>query len=318
MGLISVLKTIRRRLLSIRGDWVPDKPMLLWRHVARHRRVPNLFRPKRFNEKILARIMFDRRPILSTMADKYAVRDHVRARIGNAALPRLLHVTNDPRTIPFDTLPASFVVKPTHGANWVRVVHDKSALDRGELIAACNGWLGQNYHAITRERAYRNVPPRILVEELVDDGRGKTPNDYKLFVFNGRTEFILVVMGRFEERSHVMMTPDWRPVDVTWVFAGRRGPPPPPPPHLSGMLEAATRLGQDLDFARIDFYDTPEKLFFGELTATPGCGLERCEPASFDRVLGAHWQLVLESPPAGSGRALGNIEPDVYRLNGSS
>ncbi len=292
MDLVQILKTFRWRLLRVKGDRVPDRPMLLWRYVMRHRRLPNLFRPRRFNDKILMRIMFDRRPVLATMADKYAVREHVRARIGDTSLPALLHVTTDPRTIPFDTLPDSFVVKPTHGANWVRVVRDKSGLDREELIATCNGWLARNYHAVTREWAYRDVIPRILVEELVDDGHGITPNDYKLFVFDGRTAFILVIMGRFEERSHVMMTPDWQPVDVTWIYAGRRGTPPPPPVHLSGMLQAARRLGRDLDFVRIDFYDTPDKLFFGELTATPGCGLERCEPDTFDRTLGSYWHLV--------------------------
>ena len=67
--------------------------------------------------------MFDRRPILAVMADKFAVREHVRQRVGEHLLPELLHVTTDPRTIPFDSAAGpKFVVKPTHGANWVRVV----------------------------------------------------------------------------------------------------------------------------------------------------------------------------------------------------
>ena len=288
---VKLLKSSCRRLLNrFSSDWVPDRPLLVWRYIARHRRLPNLVRPTRFTEKILRRIMFDRRPILAVMADKFAVREHVRQRVGEHLLPELLHVTTDPRTIPFDTLPEKFVVKPTHGANWVRVVTDRSLVDRRELIATCQGWLRQNYHAVTREWAYRNVTPRIVVEELIDDGNGITPHDYKLFVFNGRTEFILVIMGRFEERSHAVLTPDWQPVDVIWPYTGRPGTAAPPP-HLAEMLRAAEQLGCDMDFVRIDFYDTPEKLFFGELTATPGCSLERWEPASFDRTLGSYWTV---------------------------
>ena len=297
---VKLLKSFKRRLIgSVRSDRVPDRPLLVWRYMVRHRRLPNLVRPQRFTEKILWRIMFDRRPVLGVMADKFAVRRHVRERIGEQVLPELLHVTTDPRTIPFDSLPDRFVVKPTHGANWVRVVTDKSMVDRGELIATCNGWLGQNYHAVTREWAYKGVTPRIVVEELIDDGNGITPNDYKLFVFNGRIEFILVIMGRFEERSHAVVTPDWQPVDVVWPYTGRPGTATPPP-HLAEMLEAAERLGRDMDFVRIDFYDTPDKLFFGELTATPGCSLERWDPLSFDRRLGSFWTL--DRSAGGKGR----------------
>ena len=55
------------------------------------------------------------------------------------------------------------------------------------------------------------------------------------------------------------------------------------------MIEAAEALAQGIDFVRADFYDTPDRLFFGELTATPGCGLDRFDPPSFDRTLGALW-----------------------------
>ena len=37
--------------------------------------------------------------------------------------------TSDPAAIPFADLPQRFVVKPTHGSGWVRVVLDKAALD---------------------------------------------------------------------------------------------------------------------------------------------------------------------------------------------
>jgi TupA-like ATPgrasp len=43
----------------------------------------------------------------------------------------------------------------------------------------------------------------------------------------------------------------------------------PRPRHLQQMIAAAETLACDLDFSRADFYDTPDSLYFGELTTTP-------------------------------------------------
>ncbi len=63
------------------------------------------------------------------------------------------------------------------------------------------------------------------------------------------------------------------------------------------MIAAAEALARGIDFVRADFYDTERKLFFGELTSTPGCGLDRFEPPSFDRTLGALWQRPRRAKP---------------------
>ena len=287
MALVFATRRLRRVLESRRA---PSGVVLLSRFIACHRRIPNLVRPRLFTDKILHRIMFDRSKRLRVMADKFEVRGYVADQGCAALLPELLHVTTEPSAIPFDLLPDRFVIKPSHGANWVRVVTDKRTLDRDEMIRTCNSWLAQNYYDITREWGYDGITPRILVEELIDDGNGITPHDYKLFTFDGRTEFILVVMGRFAERFHVLMTPDWQAVDVIWPACGARRTDVAPPPHLAEMMHAAQRLGSGVDFARIDFYDTRHKLFFGEMTMTPGCGLDRYDPPSFDERLGKFWR----------------------------
>ena len=42
-----------------------------------HGRLPNILRPRTFNEKVIWRSLFDRRPILRQFSDKYAVRPFV-------------------------------------------------------------------------------------------------------------------------------------------------------------------------------------------------------------------------------------------------
>jgi hypothetical protein len=57
------------------------------------------------------------------------------------------------------------------------------------------------------------------------------------------------------------------------------------------MIAAAQTLCRDLDFVRADFYDTAERLYFGELTTTPECATGRFRPQQFDRYLGGRWTL---------------------------
>jgi len=81
---------------------------------------PSLIRPKTFNEKVLHRMVFDRRPILIQLQDKYAARDYVREKLCEHILPRLYWLTKTPADIPFDDLPSRFVVKANHGSGWIR------------------------------------------------------------------------------------------------------------------------------------------------------------------------------------------------------
>lgn len=256
---------------------------------------PNLFFPSTFNEKIVARGLFDTRPILRQFADKYAVRDYVSKRLGPDFLTELYWVTRSPQDIPFNRLPDSFVVKPNHGAGWVRLVRDKATIDEAELVRQCEYWLSQNFYTRHRERVYKDIVPRIMVEQLIDDGGTAAPTDYKFLVFHGRVEMVAVIVDRFVNTRGYFLDRDWNMLDAGLAHMEddpKPAPQPeniPKPPHLDEMIRAAEILAQGMDFLRVDFYDTPDKIYFGELTATPGAGLAQYHPANFDARLGDLW-----------------------------
>lgn len=269
---------------------LPDWFVLLrhWRLV--HQAVPNILSPKTFNEKILCRILFDRRPVLTLFADKAAVRGYVEARLGRDVLPKLYHLTDDPSDIPFDALPDRFVVKPTHGQGWVRLVTDKAALDREGLVRQCHAWLKDSLYERTREWAYKAIKPQILVEEFVDDGNA-VPLDYKFFVFDGVVKFLHMDTGRFIDHRRRFYTPDWAEIEGEFGGRDKVAEPAPPPANLAKMIRAAEILGQGIDFVRADFYDTGSKIYFGELTMTPGAGYNHFRPKALDHRFGALWNL---------------------------
>ena len=251
-----------------------------------HGTFPNLLFPKTFNEKVVARYLFDTNPVLSQFADKFAVRDYVAKRLGKEFLPELYWVTRSPRDIPFKRLPERFVVKPTHGAGWVRLVRDKHSLDKVELERQCNYWLSQNFYTQHRERIYKNITPRILIEEMIDDGGSVAPTDYKFMAFHGRVELVCVILDRFTNMRGYFLDRDWK---IPEIKRTRLLDDIPRPPHFEEMIRAAEILARGMDFVRVDFYDTPGKFYFGELTTTPGAGLIQYQPANFDLYLGEFW-----------------------------
>ncbi len=283
---MSVRISIRRTVRNILPDWFLK--IRRWRRA--HGVFPKIIWPLTFNEKILHRNLFERRAVFTEVADKAAVRSYVEKRLGLQILPKLYHLTDKPDTIPFDTLPDRFVVKPTHASGWVQLVTDKSTLDRAALIETCCDWLKRSYYKEWREIVYKHIKPRILVEEFIDDGSGNAPNDYKLFVFGGTVEFIQVDVGRFTAHRRRLYTPDWKKLDVLLEYDDINGDVQRPV-HLAEMIAAAETLGRDWDFIRADFYDTADHLYFGELTMTPGGGNECFHPKEFDHYLGGRWQI---------------------------
>src|SRR5262249_46629151 len=152
-----------------------------------------------------------------------------------------------------------------------------------ELVDICRQWLDMDYYELSREWVYKDITPRIMIEEYIDDGNGKAPHDYKLMVFDGKVQFIQVDTKRFtKEHTREIYDLSWKKLDV-WYGANLNHEDVKRPEHFEDMVRAAEILGKGLDFIRVDFYDTSERLYFGELTMTPANGLGAFKPHDFDR-----------------------------------
>jgi TupA-like ATPgrasp len=272
---------------------VPESAAIAFQAMRRHKKkfgvFPNLVRPKTFNEKVLHRMVFDRRPILPKLQDKYAARAYVRERLGEHVLPRLYWVTKDPANIPFDDLPQRFVLKPTHGSGWYRIVLDKAAVDRQELLERCAFWLSQSYYDVAREWVYKPIEPRILVEEYVNDGSALNPISYKFFVFHGTVQLIEAFVGTHHNANVDFYDLSWTKLPVRFSRFREIEGALPRPKRLDEMIAVAEILGAGLDFIRVDLYGTDTRVYVGELTTTPGAGLADFEPREFNARLGEFW-----------------------------
>ncbi|HEX6793152.1 MAG TPA: ATP-grasp fold amidoligase family protein [Casimicrobiaceae bacterium] len=247
-------------------------------------RLPDLDRPSGFNEKILVKILRDRRPYLTLFSDKLRVREHVRRIAPSLALPDLYWHSPRAQTLDLDRLPDAFMLKPNHGSGWLRAVRDKRHVGRGELVRLAQRWLASDFSMVGREWSYRNIRRAVFAEALLRGDDGRSPADYKLFVFGGKVRLIQVDHGRFTGHTQVLYDEQWQRIDGT--VKAKHGTSIGPPASLATMIAAAEALSMSVDFVRVDLYDIAGTPYFGELTHYPNKGLCQFDPPSLDGRLG--------------------------------
>lgn len=245
---------------------------------------PDLEHPFGFNEKILVKILRDRRSYLTLFSDKLRVREHVRRVAPALALPELHWYSADAEALDLGRLPNAFMLKPNHGSGWLFAVRDKRSVRRDDLVRLARRWLAADFSIVGREWSYRNIARAAFAEELLRGDDGQSPIDYKLFVFGGNVRLIQVDRDRFTHHTQVLYDAQWRPIDGTVKAAP--GIALPPPASLGTMISSAESLSLGVDFVRVDLYDVAGTPYFGELTHYPNKGLSRFDPPSLDRRLG--------------------------------
>lgn len=265
-------------------------PDLLY-HQLKYSRVlkkwPNLIHPTTFSEKITLRNLW-LKMIYTELADKHKVRKYIAATIGEEYLIKQYCRCDELTEDIFASLPSSFVIKANHGSGFNQVVYDKSAITFAELSATTRFWTKSSFYKMSREKHYKNIKPCLLVEELllVD---GHVPNDIKFHCFNRQGEmniFIQIDYDRFGAHRRDVFDENWQRTDIRM---GLQNSPVPmaKPKHLSLMTSLAKRIAKDFSYLRIDFYEANDKIYFGELTFTPGGGLCRIYPEEIQHKWGS-------------------------------
>lgn len=256
-----------------------------WRY---HRTLPNLDDPRTFSELIQWRKLngLASDPHFALYADKIRVKQIVERELGAAWItPTLWHGKVLPPKLDW---PVPYVVKANHAAGRNYFVRTPSDVDESVLRPRAKDWLGSTHYPHLLESHYDQIDPQLLVEPLIGEG-GVSPDDYKLFVFGGRVEFIQVDLGRFTDHRRVFYDRQWRRCDFTLEYP-LYSPDVPRPASLERMIEGAEVLARPFDFVRLDFYDLSDGPRFGEATFAPGSGYERFRPKQVDRDFGDLWR----------------------------
>ena len=272
--------------------WIPDVIILKCVYKGYFFKNLNFKNVNTFNEKLQWLKLNDRKDIYTTMVDKYEVKKYIANTIGQEYIIPTLGIYNSFDEIDFEKLPNKFVIKCTHDSGSTIICKDKNLFDINNVKKKINKALKFNYYYAGREWPYKNVIPKILVEKYMLDDELEELRDYKIFCFNGKAEFFKIDYDRFTNHKANYYDRKLRLLEF-----GEEVCPPDPnknitiPKDIYKMFDLAEKLSKGLKFARIDFYFTNNKIYFGEITFYPASGFGKFTPAEWDEKLGKMIEL---------------------------
>lgn len=248
----------------------------------------NLKKPKTFNEKLQWLKLYDHNPEYTKMVDKYEVKKYVESIIGKGYTIPTLGVYDRFSDIDFNRLPDKFVLKCTHDSGGIVICRNKELFNREEAKKKLEKALNRNFYYVGREWPYKNVKPRIIAEQYMEDDTDGDLKDYKFFCFNGKVKFFKVDFNR--EQFH---RANYYDCNGNLLSFGEVICPPDfnknivMPSNLNKMIKLAEKVSVDKCFVRVDFYSLSDKdIKFGEITFYPASGFGKFIPNEEDKKIG--------------------------------
>lgn len=280
------IKAFLEKIASV----LPDKVYISIKYRLILGKWPDLKNPKTFNEKLQWIKLYDRRPEYTMMVDKYEVKKYIAQKIGEQYLIPTLGVWDRFDQIDFDKLPDRFVLKCTHNSGGLVICKDKSKLDIEAARKKINASLKENYFWHSREWPYKNVTPRIIAEQYMENPDGSVIFDYKFQCLNGKLDNIYVCADRFSEKGETYHYFDrewnylpyspYEGINADNVNIDR-------PKKFAEMVEIAEKLSEGIPALRVDLYEIEGKIYFGELTFFTGSGFDTVITKKADKILGS-------------------------------
>jgi hypothetical protein len=293
---LQMIKSHSRKYVNLLSSFLSDRVYLGLRHRMTMGRWPSYTNPRHFNENILCLMLSQENAALrKTISDKVGVRHHVEKLVGKKHLTECYAIWDGTGPFPFDELPDSFVVKPSHASGAVRIVTDKSSVDPEELQATCRKWLAIDFEKAAREYVYAGMPHNIMFEELlIDPVSGSIPCDYKFYVFYGVVRLVECHTEKPKNHKVTFFDQHWNMLPVKEKTIDP-GPYIERPENMAEMIELSQKLSEGLNFIRVDLYDLGDRILFGELTNFPGGGNQHFDSNEFDAYLGQFFDPELKT-----------------------
>lgn len=290
---IEIYRTYRRKIYRKKIDSLDDVSFIRKKFLEAFGREIDLENPKTFNEKLQWLKLYNRNPLYTALVDKYEVKDYVKQKIGEEYIIKTLGIWENFDDIDFDSLPNRFVLKCTHDSGGLVICKDKSQLDKKKAKKKIQESLKRNFYFQSREWPYKNVKPRIIAEEYMEDSKTKELRDYKFFCFGGEVKALFIATERQKEGTDVKF--DFFDADFKHLpfKQGHENAPkiPEKPVCFDKMKQLAGILSNDLPYVRVDFYEVDGKIYFGEMTFYHFGGFMPFVPEEWDYTFGSWLKL---------------------------
>ncbi|MEX0604303.1 MAG: ATP-grasp fold amidoligase family protein [Marinobacter sp.] len=290
------LKGLIRNLLS--DEIVVDRQFFdaFGRHI-------DFYNPKTFNEKLQVQKLYVRDSRMTNLADKYEVRQYVKAKGHEAILNHLIAVYDRVEDIDFKDLPNEFVIKCNHSWNTNYICENKSLIDEKKVGALLEEWMRHNHYQKLREWSYKGIKPKIIIERFL-----RSPlKDFKFFCFSGLPLYIQVDSNRSDKHALDIYDVSWHRLDCRKGNNVQSNSAEGRPIFFEDMLRIAKDLSSDFNFCRVDFLANPDGFYFAEITFYPGGGFSPFAPEEFDYIFGEKFSVACAQIPLKSRLSINAI-----------
>ena len=269
-------------------NWVNDERYLKIAFQIKMGKSLDLIHPKSFNEKLQWLKLYDRNPYYTNLVDKYEVKPIVEKIIGKDYIIPTLGVWEHFDEIEFDKLPNQFVLKCTHDSGGLVVCKDKRKLNIKKAKKTIEQCLRNNFFWGMREWPYKNVKPRIIAEQFMEDEQTQELRDYKFFCFDGVVKALFIATDRMKEGedtkfdffdenfNHLPFTNGHPNAEIL----------PQRPVCFDEMKVLAEKLSKGIPHVRVDLYEVNGRVYFGEMTFFHWSGFTPFVPEDWDLIFG--------------------------------
>lgn len=253
----------------------------------------DLEHPKTYFEKLQWLKLYYRNPLFTQLVDKYSVKQYVAEKIGAEYIIPTLGVWDRFEDIEFDKLPNQFVLKCTHDSGGLVICRDKDKLDKEAAKKKIERCLKKNFYWVCREWPYKDVKPRIIAEQYLEDRKTNELRDYKFLTFGGETKIMYIASERQKPGEDVkfdFFDLDFHHLDIKNVHDNAEIIPEKPN-TFETMVRLANALAEGIPHVRVDFYEVNGKIYFGEMTFSHMGGFAPFTPSKWDDILGSWLNL---------------------------
>ncbi len=215
-------------------------------------------------------------PLRVFVTDKEFVKRYIASTVGDEFnIPTIAILRSPEEACSFD-YPETCFIKPTHMSGEVIYQRNGLSVAVGAKVGASGrttdldrirGWFASNYYHTGRERNYRTLTPKVIVEPVVFDD--PSPLDYAIFCVDGRPVMGRVVSLHEDDavRRSTFYTSDWQL--LPYGLGNPAGQASARPANWAEMLRVASALSRGFTLLRVDLYSNGTDVRVGELTNCP-------------------------------------------------
>ena len=235
-------------------------------------RVPDIKNPHNLDEIWFSKYMTSEYQRNYYLADKLQVREFVKERgLSNILIP-LIDVF-DTGDVDINRLPQNFALKLNTGVNHNIFFRNGNRFNQESINQIVKKWLSKTtYRPTPIEVHYDKIIPRLYAERYI--GTSTTiPTTYEVYCVKGEPIFITVADFSYNDKTMVKSINYIQSYDIDWKLLPwykRVFKNVPKPKALADICQIASKLSRGIDLARVDLFDINGKIFFNEITISPG------------------------------------------------